>query len=168
MMKAGKSHIVFLIAAAGLALIIFYFISSITEKAQLENIEPVPSEARKIEAPRRTLIPSRPEDYGMIALSPVNSPRDQGQWDGLMMSKVSELRSGLKEGQVGAIKKAVAEDPRRSREKLKLVDSKIEEMKVVLSSDPNNEQAAERLRNLMALKSIHKAMKENFGAEKER
>lgn len=168
MTRIKKAHIVFLAAVAGLALIIFYFISSITEKTQLEDIEPVPLEARKIEAPRRTLTPSRPEDYGMIALSPVNSPRDQGQWDGLIMSKVSELRGGLKEGQVGAIKKVVAEDPRRSQEKLKLVDSKIEEMKRVLSSDPNNEQAAERLRNLMALKSIHKAMKENFSAEKER
>ncbi len=127
---------------------------------QIQKIEPVSEivpEIKKEEIATR-LIPSRPEDYGMVVTRESDKPKTQAEWDKFFHRKLSEVKSQISLETLAKIKNKIEEDPAKREEKMEKIDKSFQQCQELLKKDPDNEEVKEKLERLMMLKSIAKEL----------
>jgi len=141
----------------GIVLFSVYQTQKITRET--EKIIPAPIKREEIATKRpRRLIPSRPEDYGMIVIDENNKPQAQEGWDNLLSPKFEELKAKAPPERWDKIKEKIREEPQKTQEKLKQIDDSIKQYQEILRQDPNNQEIKGKLERLMMLKSITKEL----------
>lgn len=104
------------------------------------------------------LVPSQPEDFGMVVINESNQPQTQEEWDRLISEKVRELKSGSTPETWQRIKEKINEDKQKTENKLRQIDENIKKCKQILKQEPDNKEAREKIERLMMLKSIAKEL----------
>jgi len=142
-----------------LALIIFSIYQTIRiEKEVSEFKRPQIKKEEKIIEEASPLIRSKPEDYGMIVIDDRNRPATQEEWDSLFAKKIKALKSQTPSVTWNKLDKKIKEEPQKTKDKLKQIDSSIEKSKLMLNKDPNNKEIKQKLDRLMMLRSIAKEL----------
>lgn len=104
------------------------------------------------------LTPSKPQDYGMIVIEDNDRPQTQEEWDNLFSKKISEMKSEYEASTWDKVNAQIQEEPQKTEEKLKQIDSSIQKCNEALNQDPNNQEIKDKLERLMMLKSIAKEL----------
>lgn len=120
-------------------------------KALQEEVVPKTSAA----SVKRRIIPSRPQDYGILVTEKGEEPKTQGEWDSFFSKKIQGLRSQASVQNWSNIQKDIEkESPAKRQENLARLEEKIKKIESELKKNPRNKEAQERLQRLMMLKSI--------------
>ncbi|MBI4707901.1 MAG: hypothetical protein HY761_08265 [Candidatus Omnitrophica bacterium] len=100
---------------------------------------------------RRQLVPSRPEDYGMV-----ESGKDMAQeeWDSLISKKIKKIKPQINAVDLDKINEKIKESPQVTKDKIRQIDESIEKCKLILKNDPGNKDVRGKLTRLMMLRSI--------------
>lgn len=128
------------------------------QKIKRQVIKAIPEEKGQIYQPAPKLVPSRPQDYGMIVIDEYNRPQTQEDWDNLLGAKIRALKSELPSEAKEKIREQIKEDSQVTQDKIKQIDEGIVKCQDILKDEPNNQEAKERLERLMMLKSIAKEL----------
>ena len=151
-----KKHIMII---GFLAVLIFGIVLfSILQTARLNNeyaslaVEQVRSVPALISRP--ALVPSRPEDYGMVASNSSTPVLTQGYWDDLISRKVKNLKENAPKEVLDKINRNIKEDPVKLQENLKQIEDNINKYSAVLAKNPSDQQAKDRLEHFLIYKSI--------------
>jgi len=151
-----KKHIIILGSAMVLIFAIVLF--SIIQTAKLNReyadlaLEPVGSVPALISRP--ALVPSRPEDYGMVVSNNSTPVLTQGYWDDLVTKKVKYLKENAPKEVLAKVDQRIKEDPLKTQENLRLVEDKIKKYSAALAMNPNDQEAKDRLERFLIYKSI--------------
>ncbi|MDD5097548.1 MAG: hypothetical protein PHU59_03565 [Candidatus Omnitrophica bacterium] len=155
-----KKHIIILGAALVFIFVIVLF--SIIQTAKLNKeyadltIEPVSSAPALVSRP--ALVPSRPEDYGMVVSSSSTPVLTQGYWDDLIAKKVKYLKENAPKEVLAKVEEKIKEDPVKVQENLQLVEDNIKKYNAALAANPNDQEAQDRLERFLIYKSIAKEL----------
>jgi hypothetical protein len=133
---------------------------------QMRAVEPVsrikPEQIKEEKQPpaRRRLVPSRPEDYGMVVTSDFDKPKTQAEWNKFMQERISEVKNRLPPEALAKVKDKVSEEPKKTQEKLAKIDKAIQECREILAKEPADEKIKAKLEGLMILRAIAKGSKD--------
>ena len=103
---------------------------------------------------RSALVPSRPEDYGMVVSNSSTPVLTQGYWDDLISRKVKNLKENAPKEVLDKINRNIKEDPVKLQENLKQIEDNINKYSAVLAKNPSDQQAKDRLEHFLIYKSI--------------
>ena len=103
---------------------------------------------------RPALVPSRPEDYGMVVSNSSTPVLTQGYWDDLISRKVKNLKENAPKEVLDKINRNIKEDPVKLQENLKQIEDNINKYSAVLAKNPSDQQAKDRLEHFLIYKSI--------------
>lgn len=143
----------------GIVLFSIYQTRKIEKEIEIKGVIPPEEEiAKELIKPPRQLVPSRPEDYGMVVIDDSNRPQMQEEWDILFSEKIKEVKSQTDSETWKKVKEQIKEDPQKTQEKLKQIDENIKKCKEILKADPDNQEIKNKLERLMILKSIAKEL----------
>jgi hypothetical protein len=106
----------------------------------------------------RVLVPSNPEDYGMVVFDEFHKPETQEQWNSLISEKIEEAKSQLSKDTLDKVTAKIAEEPEKTAQKLKTIDENIAKCKEILIKEPNNKEVKDKLGRLMILRSIAESL----------
>lgn len=150
--------VLFLVLAATFGIVVFSIY--LTGKISEEQIKVAPAvvESKGAEKPMRQLIPSRPQDYGMVVMEETDKPKTQEDWNSLLSHKISQLKSEYPPEVWAQINSKINEEPEKTEEKLKLIDEKIQYCIDILAKEPDNQDIKSRLERLMILKALAKEL----------
>ena len=107
---------------------------------------------------RKEIVPSRPEDYGVIIIDEGNKPKTQEEWDKLFSQKIKELKTEFPAETWNEINEKIKEDPLKKANTMKEIDENIAKCKKILDKEPHNKEIKDKLERLMMLKSIGKEL----------
>lgn len=123
--------------------------------------EPVKKEKEKrtkqIEEKQTKAIESNfgnPSDYGIIIFKEHQKPTGQDEWNQFFKNKIKELKSQFSEEQWNEVQKKIAEDPKKTEEKIEKINKKIKEYKKIIKKKPFDQKTKEKIEQLMILKAI--------------
>ncbi len=149
-----------LLCASVIVLFSMYYTHRVLQDAAKSAPLPAPEDTgeERPAAQKSGLTPVRPEDYGMIVINERNKPRTQEEWDRLLSRRIKEAKSEFPAETLQKVKAKIAENPDKTKEKLRLIDDKITKCKETLSVNPGDQGCKDTLDRLMILKSIAKEL----------
>lgn len=160
----NKKNIILIIITvlSVVAVVLICFSVCITRKIDESSRADQPIAANSLQGEniqqKEPLAPSRAEDYGFVSYDQNNMPKTQGEWDALLVSKVKESKAMLSEEEKNKMRKVIEEDPKKTADKIKLVDENIKKCNNALKANPNNQEMKDKLTRYMMLKSISKEL----------
>lgn len=151
---------IFLVIVSVFLAIVFISISRPhVYKKKTETIaDRLPLEKEVISSP--VLVPVRPEDYGMVVFEKSSEPASEGEINALIHRKMQDIKTQFPEEVLSRVRERIKEDPQKTKEKLAQIEEAILRCRQILKDDPYNEEARNRLQNLLMLKSIAKELPE--------
>ncbi len=130
---------------------------------QMREIESVPEVTPTYQKEERFttgLVPSQPEDYGMIVTNEFNKPATQAEWNELLHKKLAELKKDITPQTLEKVRDKIKEDPEKRRDKLAKIDRGIQDCRQILKEDPENKSVHEKLERLLILKSLYEGLED--------
>ena len=106
------------------------------------------------------LVPSRPEDYGIIVTSEFNKPKTQADWNEFLHRKLSEVKDQTSPQTLEKVRDKIKEEPEETQEKLAKIDKGIEDCQEILGQEPDNKDIQKKLERLMILKGLAEGFKD--------
>lgn len=151
---------IFLVIVSVLLAMVFISISRPrVYKKKTETIaDRLPLEKEGIPSP--ALVPARPEDYGMVVFEKSSQPPGEAEINALIHGKMQDIKIQFPEEVLSKARERIKEDPQKTKEKLAQIEEAILRCRQILKDDPYNEEARNRLQNLLILKSIAKELPE--------
>lgn len=140
-----------ILSTVGVVLFSIYQSARIEQELGIARPQARPQERQGL---RQKLVPSRPEDYGMVVIDSTSPELTQKDWDTLLSGRIAELKSKLTPENKDMMNGVIKEDPRKTEEKLKKIDAEIQKCEETLKKDPANRQISEKRQRLMMLKCI--------------
>ena len=131
---------------------------------QMREMEPASEVIPEIRQEARlahSLVPSRPEDYGMVVTRQFDRPRTTLEWEEFLHKRLSELKFKISPEVADKVRREIKEDPQETKEKMVKIDQGIQECREVIQREPDNKQAQEELQRLTMLKALTGELK-NF------
>jgi len=123
------------------------------EKAIVKTQEPKPKRYR------HELVPSNPEDYGMVVLDRTNAPRTPEQWE-LHLKSTMEQRKILEGEQAKKALEVAKTRPEDHQKQMKDLDDHIDLYREKLQENPLDQKTGDQLQNLYKLKAIGNILEE--------
>ncbi|MDP3732576.1 MAG: hypothetical protein Q8R31_06135 [Candidatus Omnitrophota bacterium] len=151
---------IFLVILSILLVVVFISISRprVYKKKTEAIADRLPFEKEGIPAPM--LVPARPEDYGMVVFEQSAQPPGEAEINALIHRKMQDIKTQFPEEVLSKVGERIKEDPEKTKEKLAKIDETIIKCRQILKDDPYNEEARNRLQNLLILKSIAEELPE--------
>ncbi len=109
---------------------------------------------------RPALVPSRPEDYGMVVTNSSTPVLTQGYWDDIVSRKVKYLKRNAPKEVLDRINQNIKEDLVKKQEKLQQVEANIKKYSAAIAKNPNDQKAKDRLEHFLIYKSIARELPE--------
>jgi len=161
-MDKKNIFIIVIAAISVLAVVLVCFSFCITHKIESDSknaqTKVADSAALSEVKQKEPLLPSRPEDYGMIAIDENNAPRTQAEWDDLLSGKIKEAKAMLSPEENKKMIAVIEEAPKKTAEKMKLIDEGIKKCNEALKANPNDQKIKDKLARYMMLKTIGKEL----------
>ncbi|MFO8052980.1 MAG: hypothetical protein R6U54_03365 [Candidatus Omnitrophota bacterium] len=95
-----------------------------------------------------------PSDYGIVIFKEYQEPASQEEWNQLFGKKVKELKSQFSEEKWDKVQAKIAEDPKKTKEKIEKINKKLKNYREILKKNPFDQKAKEKIQQLMILKAI--------------
>ena len=157
-----KKHIIIIGSAMVLILGIVLFSIYQTAKLNREYAAPVVEGPRSVPAltssSRPALVPSRPEDYGMVVINSGTPVLTQGYWDDVVSHKVRLLKENAPKEVLDKINQKIKEDPVKMQEKSQQIEDNIKKYSAAVAKNPGDQEAKDRLEHFLIYKSIAKEL----------
>jgi len=151
---------IFLVILSILLVVVFISISRprVYKKKTKAIADRLPFKKEGIPTPR--LVPARPEDYGMVVFEQSSQPPGEAQINALIHKKMQDIKTRFPEEVLSKVGERIKEDAQKTKEKLAQIDEAIIKCRQILKDEPYNEEARNRLQNLLILKSIAQELPE--------
>lgn len=151
---------IFLVIVSVLLAIVFISITRprVYKKKTKTITDRLPFEKEGISPPK--LVPARPEDYGMVVFEQSSPPPGEAQINALIHRKMQDIKTQFPEEVLRKARERIKEDAQKTKEKVAQIDEAIIKCRQILKDEPYNEEARNRLQNLLILKSIAEELPE--------
>lgn len=95
-----------------------------------------------------------PSDYGIVIFKEHQEPTSQEEWNQFFGKKVKELKSQFSEEKWDKVQAEIAEDSKKTKEKIEKINKKLKNYREILKKNPFDQKTKEKIQQLMILKSI--------------
>lgn len=133
--------------------VVFLFIRYKKEPAKEQKEEKTEQRAEKQVKVTESNFGS-PSDYGIVIFKEHQEPASQDEWNDFFSKKVKELKSQFSQEKWDKVQEKIAEDPKKTKEKIEKINKKLKKYKEILKKNPFDQKTKEKIKQLMILKAI--------------